>query len=92
LTGLLTARLLPGVLSCCWTEAGLLVSGGEDHLVRVWDPACARSIATLPGHNAEVTAVAATDDLIVSGGDDKVVCFFAPFGKSQFRVVDEMMG
>ena len=52
-------------------------------------PACAQSVTSLCGHNAEVTAVAATDELIVSGGDDKVVCFYAPYGRSNFKIVDD---
>lgn len=75
-----------GVADMCWTSDGLLVSGGEDKLVRVWDPASATSAAVLPGHTAEVTAIAARDGLVVSAGDDKSICMFVNEGTSALRL------
>lgn len=51
------------------------VSGGEDGLVRLWETASGRSVATLEGHTDEVKALALTPDNehLLSAGSDRTL-------------------
>jgi WD40 repeat protein len=56
----------------------VIVSGGDDHTVRIWDPRTGQPMGNpLTGHTGPVGAVAlgrvADRDVIVSGGDDHTV-------------------
>jgi WD40 repeat protein len=55
--------------------ATLLVSGGFDRTIRVWDLHPARCRSTTKGHREQVTtiAVAADGRRVVSGGDDGMI-------------------
>ena len=57
----------------------LLVSGGEDGLVRVWDLSGRRLIRSLRGHTGWVHAVAISPDgaTIASAGEDNVILFWS---------------
>jgi hypothetical protein len=61
----------------------LIISGGADGTVRVWDPDTGRQLGpTLTGHTGEVSSVAALPrpdgrTLIISGGDDGAVLVWA---------------
>jgi WD40 repeat protein len=50
------------------------LSGGDDHVLRLWDLLTARLVASLPGHTAAVRAIAFLPDgsQALSAGDDKV--------------------
>jgi WD40 repeat protein len=69
------------VTSLAALGATMLLSGSGDGTARVW---CVRSggapLATLKGHADAVTAVACLPRkaLLLTGGDDKVVCVWAP--------------
>jgi phage FluMu protein Com len=56
-------------------DGRLLVTGGDDHAVRVWDAATGRCVATLSGHTGDVNAVAFSPDgsRIASAGDDRIL-------------------
>ena len=60
----------------------LLASGGNDHTVRIWDPATGQQLTTLQGHQGWVTALCAVTvdgrHLLASGGDDRTVQIWDP--------------
>lgn len=51
----------------------LIVSGSNDHSIKIWDAETAECLETLIGHSDQVLSVAFSNDnkLIVSGGSDK---------------------
>jgi WD40 repeat protein len=49
------------------------VSGGSTATLRIWDTATGRELSALSGHTGEVSCVAMTGSLIVSGDRDGVV-------------------
>lgn len=57
------------------TDGAWIVSGGDDHTVRIWDLASGRLERTLEGHTGSVNSVAVAPDgaRIFSGGDDHTV-------------------
>ena len=56
-------------------DARLVVSGGDDGVVRVWDAASGAEVLVLAGVGGVVRSVAFSPDarLVGSGGDDGVV-------------------
>ncbi|HXE54196.1 MAG TPA: protein kinase [Tepidisphaeraceae bacterium] len=56
-------------------DGRLAVSGGEDHLVRLWDTRTGTEIRSFSGHHGAVLCVAISDDAknALSGGDDKTL-------------------
>jgi WD40 repeat protein len=64
------------VWSVAWTRDGrTLASCGDDHMIRLWDPATGRERAILPGHGSLVAAIAASPDgaTLASAGFDGTV-------------------
>jgi WD40 repeat protein/tetratricopeptide (TPR) repeat protein/tRNA A-37 threonylcarbamoyl transferase component Bud32 len=56
-------------------DGRLLAAGGEDQVVRLWDPTTTRKLHDLPGHTGAVRAVAISPDgkHVASAGDDKTI-------------------
>jgi len=55
-------------------EDNFFISGGADHLIKIWDSAKAYCIKTLKGHNGSVRVVLYLDcDEIASASDDKTI-------------------
>jgi len=54
-------------------DGRVAISGGEDHLVRLWDVRSGTEIKNFSGHGGAVACVAISDDAktALSGGDDK---------------------
>ncbi len=51
---------------------GLLVSGGNDKIINVWDPSTESPVQVLLGHEGAVSCLAASPDgSIISGSWDK---------------------
>ena len=62
-----------GVTSIAFSPTGeWIVSGSEDHTIKVWDLSSGKEIRTLAGHSAFVRSVALSSDgeLLASAGDD----------------------
>jgi WD40 repeat protein len=61
-------------------DAGLLVSGGADGTVMLWDVAARQLIARCTGHDGPVNKVAVSPDgsLIASSGQDGTVMLWDP--------------
>ncbi len=84
-----------GILAVCpVTVAGreLLASGGDDGIVRVWDPQTGELSAVLEGHRGGVRAVCpvtvAGRQLLASGGDDGMVRVWDPQTGEQRAVLE----
>jgi WD40 repeat protein len=74
-----------------------LVSGGEDEMVRIWDPATGRQLHVLEGHAGTVMAVHGftADDrrtLLASAGTDAVVGIWDPATGRQLHVLEGHAG
>ncbi|CAM6004056.1 unnamed protein product [Sphagnum balticum] len=71
-----------------------LVTGSEDHTVRVWNVQTGECVHTLEGHTATVHCVAFDGNTIVSGSVDKTVCIWrAPYNTDDCkRVLNEHAG
>jgi WD40 repeat protein/nucleoside phosphorylase len=56
-------------------QSDLLIAGGQDGLIRIWDRATGQMIRTLPGHTAAILGVAVSADgtRLVSGSEDGAV-------------------
>ena len=52
---------------------GWLISGSDDHGIRVWDVATGRCEGTLAGHRETVSCLAVSGDRLVSGSYDRMV-------------------
>lgn len=64
------------VMSLAFSPDGkALAAGGRDGMVKLWDPATGRNIASWKGHSGFVNAVAfhPTGTLVASGGEDRRV-------------------
>jgi WD40 repeat protein len=64
-------------------DRDVIVSGGDDHTVRIWDPHTGQPVgAPLTGHTGRVSSVAigrvGDRDVIVSGGHDATVRIWDP--------------
>ncbi len=61
-------------------DAGLLASGHDDGVVRLWDVASARLLREWHAHHQPVSALAFSDegDELASAGEDKVICLWEP--------------
>jgi WD40 repeat protein len=58
---------------CLTPDGRRLVTGGDDHMVLVWDTRTWKVTTRLRGHSDFVRAVAASDAHVVSGSDDHTV-------------------
>lgn len=71
--------------------SSLLVTGGRDALVRVWDPLSSNSVATFDGHTDWVSAVAVFrsegQTILVSGGDDRTVRLWDPLERKRLMEI-----
>jgi WD40 repeat protein len=69
----------------------LLASGGDDGMVRIWDPATGAERATLAGHTDWVHAVCAFthggQTLLASGGSDDTVRIWDPASQAPLLVI-----
>jgi WD40 repeat protein len=56
-------------------DGRVLVTGGEDHVAEVWDPASGKSVHAFDGHRGDVTALSFSPDgkSLASGGRDGVL-------------------
>ena len=72
-------------------NTGCVVTGGEDHSVRVWDLAGDVELATMNGHAGDVYSVVYSPDgtRIVSGGNDETIRIWSP---DTFEQVGELRG
>ncbi len=73
-----------GRVVCCAVSAGgdRIVSGGEDHTLRVWDAATGKAVVTLTGHRGPGWVTGCTfapdDSYILSAGDDATLRMWDP--------------
>ena len=82
-----------GIACAKWFySAPLLVTGGDDCVVKVWDVSRATEdalVTVLQGHAAPVSAIDVHPDesLVASGGDEAKVCLFSAAGRVGGRLV-----
>eukprot|EP01105_Mastigella_eilhardi_P020734 TRINITY_DN4967_c0_g1_i2.p1 TRINITY_DN4967_c0_g1~~TRINITY_DN4967_c0_g1_i2.p1 ORF type:complete len:115 (-),score=15.50 TRINITY_DN4967_c0_g1_i2:27-371(-) len=69
----------------CWTRSGLLVTGGEDKMVRVWDVQRGKDsrVGTLAGSDAAICSVAVPADdqrfpAVACGNNSRMVYVYTP--------------
>jgi len=70
-------------------DGTLVVSGGDDGLVRVWDAASGKTLQTLSGHEGAILGVAFSPDgrHIASASTDRSVCLWEPTTGALVRVL-----
>jgi len=64
------------VMSVAYTSDGqLLISGSENNIIKIWQPATGNLIRTLKGHSGAVNSLAITSDnkILVSGSEDQTI-------------------
>ena len=71
-------KQIASVLRHCfaWDAGGrILVSGGEDGTIRLWDVVSAELLRTVTGHNDQILSIAISPDggMVASGGIDKTI-------------------
>ncbi|MBR7832959.1 trypsin-like peptidase domain-containing protein [Actinospica durhamensis] len=85
-----------GVTTLCALTDGyggtVLVTGGDDGAVKLWDETSTRPLGTLPGHEGAVSAVCTvrTRDggvLLISGGEDRSVRVWDPRTQQEIAVM-----
>ncbi|XP_074644765.1 PH-interacting protein-like [Tubulanus polymorphus] len=66
-----------------------IITGADEHLVKIWDAMSGRLLATLRGHNAEITDMAVNyeNTLIASGSCDKLIRVFSLQTKTPVAVL-----
>ncbi|MBN4055085.1 hypothetical protein JYT15_01100, partial [Acidimicrobium ferrooxidans] len=71
------------VSAVVWSKDGLIVTGGSDHTVRIWDAGTGKALHVLRGHTKAVTSVAITADgrFSASGSLDLSVRLWSRSGK-----------
>ncbi len=58
--------------------AGLVLAGGSDRIVRIYDQASGQCVREMAGHEDAVTAVAAGETVIASAGRDATIRIWSP--------------
>merc|ERR1712093_616249 len=67
----------------------VLVSGGRDNTVRLWDLHSGNLIATLIGHDNWVREVAVSSKYIYSASDDRSIrCWDVVQGRTSHKIID----
>ena len=51
----------------------IIISGSNDHTIKIWNKKNGKEIRTLKGHSAEVTCIAIRGENIISGSADKTI-------------------
>ncbi len=71
----LSFGLLTPVLQHSGSYSGILVSGGDDQMIKLWDVASGRCLRTMQGHTRRVWSFAVSQDqrLLATGSDDRSV-------------------
>ena len=65
------------VLNCQFTSLGRqIVSCCADGLIKLWDTQTSECVTTLDGHTDKCWALMATEDSIISGAADSLLCFW----------------
>jgi WD40 repeat protein len=66
-----------------------LASGGQDHTIKLWDPATGTELLTLAGHEGQVTALAFSPDskLLASSGTDLKIKLWDPATGQEIRAI-----
>ena len=77
-------------------DGHLLISGGRDNAVKIWDVATAKSIKTFRGHHSEVRSVDISPNgrQVISGAKDKNIVIWNVDQYEEFRVLNgkELVG
>jgi WD40 repeat protein len=61
---------------CLMFKDDILVTGGRDETVKIWDLNVGKCVNTLVGHTDNVWYLQFDDDKIISGSADKTMCFW----------------
>ena len=79
-----------GVTSLVYSKNGkLLISGGHDHLIKIWDAESGKLIKTLKGHTKDVTSLALhpSGSLFASSSADGTVRLWATPSGNELQVI-----
>ncbi len=69
-------------------QDGLLVSGGDDNTIRIWDPKSGETIQILTGHNKSVNSLAVLPDgLLASSSGDNTIRIWDPKIKETIKIL-----
>ena len=78
-TGKLLRTLSGHVDTVLWlafsSDGHVLASGGDDHIIKLWDMQTGKELCTLTGHAGSIYCLAFSTDgqMLASGGDDHTI-------------------